>query len=423
MIITKKIVNNFLNLLVLFFPILIVSGNFLLNLFSVIFSLYALINFRNLLNQKILDKKIIFFLLSFVIFIFPYDSIDFKNSFIKYLTFTRYVLMFLGLFIFFSIQNNIKKFDYIYKIYLLFLVIISIDIIVEYTTGSNIFGYNSSYIGRIASFTNDELIIGYIFSFIVIFCISYISQIFRNNYIFLIGILLCILISFYIGERANFIKLTLILAIFYILNLKKINITKILVITAVISISSTLFYQFSKETNQVQKFSRLFITVQKSDETNLHSSIKEVIFNTPHAAHYHAAYQIFLNYPMFGIGINNFYNESKKDKYKNRSLLFNNIRSSTHPHQVYFEIISEVGIIGATYFVFVFFYPIIISINNFVKFKNYNLLGHLFLHFFFIFPLIPSGSIFSTIYAIPFWFNLSILVSLNIKIKEKNLQI
>ena len=34
------------------------------------------------------------------------------------------------------------------------------------------------------------------------------------------------------------------------------------------------------------------------------------------------------------------------------------------------------------------------------------------LHIFFIFPILPSGSFFGTIYGLPFWFNLSILIYL-----------
>ena len=82
---------------------------------------------------------------------------------------------------------------------------------------------------------------------------------------------------------------------------------------------------------------------------------KEVFYQSKHAPHYFTAYNIFLNYPIFGIGINNFHKESQKKIYENKDLMKTNLRSSTHPHQVYLEIISEVGITGLIYFIFVFF--------------------------------------------------------------------
>ena len=51
-----------------------------------------------------------------------------------------------------------------------------------------------------------------------------------------------------------------------------------------------------------------------------------------HAPHYLTAYNIFLNYPIFGIGINNFHKESLKEKYENKDLEKTITRSSTHPH-------------------------------------------------------------------------------------------
>ena len=78
--------------------------------------------------------------------IFPFESIDFKNSFVKYLSFFRFSLMLLGLIIFFEKENNLNKFFIkIYKTYTLILILIIMDVLIEYTFGSNIFG-NKSYI-------------------------------------------------------------------------------------------------------------------------------------------------------------------------------------------------------------------------------------------------------------------------------------
>jgi hypothetical protein len=89
--------------------------------------------------------------------------------------------MLFGLIIFFENQNNKNNFFLkIYKIYTLILAIIIVDIVVEYLFGTNILGYSSYLDGRIASFTNDELIIGYIFCFVSLFTLIYI---FKNTLI------------------------------------------------------------------------------------------------------------------------------------------------------------------------------------------------------------------------------------------------
>ena len=58
-----------------FFPIFIILGPFALNCFSIIFSLYAIINYKSLKQFKILNKKIIIIFFSFVVLIFPFESL------------------------------------------------------------------------------------------------------------------------------------------------------------------------------------------------------------------------------------------------------------------------------------------------------------------------------------------------------------
>ena len=54
--------------------------------------------------------------------------------------------------------------------------------------------------------------------------------------------------------------------------------------------------------------------------------------------------------------------------------------SSTHPHQIYLEIISEVGLLGLIYFIFIFLYPIFISLKSIMINNQVNVISHLLLH-------------------------------------------
>jgi len=411
----KSKIDIFLKFLVLSFPILIILGPFALNCFSLIFTLYAIHNYKILKKLNFFDKKIFIIFFSFIILIFPFESIDFKNSFLKYLSFFRFILMMLGLIIFFKKENKNNSILYkIYKIYIIILTIITIDVLIEYYFDSNLIGYSSYYSGRIASFTNDELIIGYIYCFLTLFSLVFIYKKTNHYYFFIIASIL-IIISFIIGERSNFIKLALLILFFSFLHFfyfKKFKIKNFVLLFSIIIIFFVSLYKFSINTPQGKKL--FFIDdliILKNDKFSL--NIKGRFYQSNHAAHYMTAYNIFLNHPLFGIGINNFHKESKKEKYYNKDLEKSNIRASTHPHQVYLEIISEVGLRGSIYFIFIFFYPIYTSLKSLTRDKEIIIVSHLFLHFYFIFPVLPSGSFFGTNYGIPFWFNLAILLYLS----------
>jgi O-antigen ligase len=415
-----SIINNkidiILKILLLSFPILIILGPFALNCFSIIFSLYAIFNYKKF---KIFNKKIFFIFFSFTILIFPYGSIEFENSFFKFLSFFRFVLMFFGLIIFFERNNKENNFFIkIYKAYVVILVVIIIDILKENFFGSNLLGFSSIYDGRIASFTNDELIIGYIFCFLILFTIIFIYKK-TNHYYFFVIVCTLLIVSFIIGERSNFIKLFLLILFFSLIHffyLNKSKIKNILLITPVIFILSISFYGLTKDTSQGKKFYRFSNELFVLEENKFSFKIKEKFYNSQHGPHYLTAYKIFLNYPIFGIGINNFYLESKKNQYVDKKLKWSGgSRASTHPHQVYLEIISEVGLIGLIYFIFIFFYPVYISLKTLIKTKKINVLSHLLLHIYFIFPILPSGSFFGTNNGVPFWFNLAILLYLSKK--------
>jgi len=425
-------INIFLGLLLLSFPILIILGSFALNCFSVIFSLYAIFNFKSITNINIINKKVIILFFSFIILIFPFESIQVKNSFLqssifKYLSFFRFVLMLFGLIIFFEKNNNENIFSKIYKTYVVILSILVIDILIEYFFGYNLLGYKSSQEGRIASFTNDELIIGYIFCFVALFTLAYIFKKF-NHYYFFILICIFVIVCFLVGERSNFLKFVSLIMLFYfiyfVLNFKKLKIKNLLIFTPIIIVAIFTFYELTKNTKQGSSLFRLTedLIIVKDGKFSL--NIVQRFKVSTHAAHYATAYKIFLNYPIFGIGINNFYSESKKEKYEDGKFGYTNatsdgivetpvLRASTHPHQVYLEIISEVGLVGLLYCIFIFIYPIFISLKSYMVRKEINLISHLLLHIYFIFPILPSGSFFGTNYGIPFWFNLSILIYLS----------
>ena len=300
------------------------------------------------------------------------------------------------------------------KYYIIYLIIISIDVIKEHFTGTNFLGYSSVYNGRIASFTNSELIIGYVFCFISLFCLDKFLKI--KNKFFIIALIFYILtISFIIGERSNFLKLFSLITVFYIFvylkenNFKIINFIKIFLLYLTIL---TLFFFTIKDTKQAEKFFN-FSNISKI------SNFETFANNLKHIPHYATALKIFYNNPILGIGINNFRKESKKEIYSEKKYKFNENRSSTHAHQLYLEILSETGILGIIYFLVLFLWSTYLSIKNYIQYNNLKIIPHFLINLFFIFPVLPSGSFFGTIYGLPFWYNFAIMLYLSQKSEIK----
>ena len=156
-------IDIFISYLIILFPIFIILGPLMMNFFSLIMSIYVFLYLEKLKEIIFLNPKFFLLILSFFIFIFPYNSINFEESIIKFISYFRFILMFFGIIIFLNNTNSDKLLKRIKKIYLILLIIISLDVLKEFFFEKNFLGFSTNYTGRIASFTNDELIIGYIF--------------------------------------------------------------------------------------------------------------------------------------------------------------------------------------------------------------------------------------------------------------------
>lgn len=405
-------IDLFISYLVILFPIFMILSPLMMNLFSIIMSIYVFLYLKKFKEIVFSNEKFFILIASFFLFIFPYDGNNFEESSIKYAAYFRHIFMFFGIIIFFSNIDSIKLLNRAKKFYIVLLSIISIDVLKEHFTGTNFLGFYTDYEGRIASFSNDELIIGYIFAFLVLFSFGIISETIKKHYTIIIFYII-IIISFLIGERSNFLKLLLIIiffSFFHLLLKNKFKLFKSLNLIFIISLLTISFLYITKNTNQAKKLYNLPISI--INNYSLSVPIIENFYDSKHAPHYLTALKIFVNHPIFGIGINNFREESKKQKYNDTRLKYSENRTSTHPHQIYLELLAEVGILGFLYFIFIFIWSFIAGIRCYLKDNSLNLLGHLMLHIFFIFPILPSGSFFGTIYGLPFWFNLSILIYL-----------
>ncbi|MDA7572699.1 O-antigen ligase family protein [Candidatus Pelagibacter sp.] len=298
-------------------------------------------------------------------------------------------------------QINFEK--VVFGFWTLVFLIVSLDGIVEIVFGFNTLGFSTPQEGRVSGFFGEELVLG---GFFHCFCLIFISYIFnffsKNNVFILLMIILLILISFLIGERSNFIKVFLSLSFlsFFIIKLK----LRYFIFSFIILFSILfLFINFNYESKN-----RYFDQVKKIYETK---EINSYLIKSPYGAHYNAAYKIFEEYPIFGIGIKNFRTESAKEKYKNDEYEWTQFRSTTHPHQIHLELLAETGIFGYIFFLFFILSSLYLSLKNYFKYKNTFQLSSILYVFFYLTPILPSGSFFATFSSALFWINYSIMVS------------
>jgi len=259
--------------------------------------------------------------------------------------------------------------------------------------------------GRLSGVLGEELKIGNYYLGFYFFCIAAIFTIFKkNNLIIIISIFFFTVISFLIGERANFLRVFFGIILFLLLldNFK----IKYKIYTA-ITIISFIALIFNLDEKYKSRFYNGFI----KDIYN--NGISTYFYNTQYGAHFSVAYKIFKNYPISGTGIKNFYFECTIDpkKYEDKRYVFSSSGCSTHPHQLHLEILSQVGIFGYIVFLFLFFYFFYRGFINYKKNKNIFHLSGLIFIFVSIFSLLPSGSFFTTYGATIFWLNIGLTLA------------
>ena len=394
------------------FPTAIIAGNLFINLFTILISLNFLFSIRY--NIHFLKDKLfyilIFFLLTLIInLIF---SVNIEN------TLPRVLKFFFIIFFIYEFQRIIQKFDNtylktIYKFWSILFVIISFDIIFEIMLGQNLLGFKANLPGRIASFFGDELVVGaYYHGFVLIF-LSYLINIKSNKYILLLSLICIIIISFFIGERSNFLRLSISILIFFLL-ITKFNYKIIIPIFIILFVSFFSIVNFNEEYKN--RYLYQFIPTHEASPILRPSGSLfslngyfDFMKKSQHGAHRISAYQIFKDNMYTGVGIKNFRDVVAEKKYENNEYLLTALRHGTHPHQIHYEFLSETGIIGYVSFLIFILFSLFLAIKSYLKSKNlYQLSGIIFV-IISLLPLIPSGSFFSTFGGGIFWLNYAIM--------------
>ena len=203
------LLSNLNYFLIIILPITILVGSLVSNITIILISIFFILDLVRRKNNFILkDRNFYFLLLIYFYLVFNSFFIS-ENSQapLKGLAFIRFILLSYAIF-FYS-----KIFDYSFlKYWAIIFLIVSFDIVFEFFLGFNTIGFESSYIGRIASFTGDELKIGGFYFGFIFLSLAFFSK----KKIFIPLLIIFILISLAIGERSNFLKISIMYFCFFI---------------------------------------------------------------------------------------------------------------------------------------------------------------------------------------------------------------
>lgn len=412
----KKKTDFLLFILFSIYPIAILVGNFAINLF--IFILGIIFLYKLLKNNKeIKINKLNFFLLTFF-FISLCINLIFTNNF--YLSYQRVLkFFFVILFIFsfnFIIKNHHKELRNIFGAWCIIFLLVILDLFIEFILGKNLLGQSTMMSGRLGSFTGEEAVIG---GFFLGFSLILLSYVYEKKDSIMLNLLLAvflIIISFFIGERSNFIR-TLLAILLYIFLIYKMKYKMKFILLSLILFFAYLMFLIASSNNSYKRNTllgeykmRYVIQIKQifdQSETN------RFLENSQYGAHRTVAKEIFLDNPFFGVGIKNFRIESGNKKYDNLNHKYNHLRVATHPHELYYEFLSETGIFGLSCFLIFIFTSIIFSIKNYIKEKNIYQLSGLIYILVSILPILPTGAFLSTYASSIFWINYAIMIGFN----------
>ena len=300
-------------------------------------------------------------------------------------------------------REDAKLFDKIFFVLTLIYLLLIFDSYLQFITGTNLLNFEKVGV-RVSSFFGDELVLG---SYVTRFFPIYVGLYFYNakkRKIFLLEkiavVFIFILISILViitGERTAFILyfICLILIFFFIRGLTKM---KFFFILAFI-VSSLLFISFNEK-----NFERLIT------ETKDQIFIKDKIVFYGERRHEYAnvSINIFKDNIIFGSGPKTYRIKSKDDRYRISDLSWN-----THPHNIYFQLLAETGLLGTIFIFSTFIYLFILLFRNYlINYKNKkDLRLNLNIKSFFIiaiviniFPLVPSGNFFNNWMSIVFFY-------------------
>jgi hypothetical protein len=396
------LLNRILIFLFFLFPITILTsnagGNFILASSIIVLLLYLLLKKNNIFLNK---DNINYFTNHYSLFAFSFSvyvvlslviNKNFNNSFL-YIRFWLYTLIII---ILIDNKNTLKYFSIFFFFIFNFFVA---DGFIQLITGYNVIlnpaidKYN-----LINGFFNDKKLgsaLSRLFP-IYLYLISQNQVLSQKKKIVFISCLATLVLLIFTRERVAMLLGSITFTIYYLINFNKRNLYVIFF---------GLFFFILTISLNVQIRNSLWV----GTTNQIFSNNKIFFWSEVHQGYAETSFIIYKNNMIFGSGAKSYREECK---------LINVSFCSTHPHNFFFQILSELGTIGIFFYLFFYIFLIKKLINSFASNNKYSILLISALLFNFN-PLFPSGSFFNSWLNCLLYFPLAFLIGKNELFKKK----
>ena len=376
-------------LLLFLLPLSVIFGNLILNVnIFFIISLYLIDIFKSQ-NLKLFfrNNKIIIFLLFFFLFFNLIVSINWQFTLRGQLGLLKHIFLYFALIHFFFKKES--NFELLTKMFFFAVLFVLVDSYIQFFFDKDLFGHKVSdnHGRRLSGPFGDEYIVG---SFILktIFITKY-NKYFENNYNWLVYLLISFILVILASQRMPALMLSASLIILFLIE-GKINLKSKISIFLISLLCLLLIFNYNSKIKK-HYIDRTFEQIGIYNNNNKTPNF----WDSQWGAHYLTAIEIYKDNLVFGSGLKTFRFECGKKQYNKINSLMADKRCSTHPHNIYLEVISETGTIGILFF----FYFLINFIKSSKLFSKKNIKNNpeiIILLFIFFWPFQSTGSLFST---------------------------
>ena len=401
---------NYFSYLLALFPLAFIAGNMIININIIIIILSSLIFFKKKIFKTkyyFLDTLILLFFTLVIITALINDynlfisGIEWRGNFstvIKSVLFLKYLLLYFA--IKFLIENkfiNLKVFSVSCLGATLF---VCFDIFLQLLNGKDIFGYEAINTGRkLSGPFGDELIAGgFIQRFSVFSFFLFPIFFYKKTHKYFKYIIPILFFIFFFGIILSGNRMPLILFIFTIFLIFSFNkkIRRYLLLFIII-FSLGFFLVFNLNNKVRDNFLSFQMQLSKMLIVIIHGDDKKE--NSPqYLKEFSTFYDTWQMHKYLGGGLKNFryYCHVRPNIDKSSGFICN-----MHPHNYYFEILTETGLIGFilvitifTYVLYLSFYKKYFTVSDLNK--NNIIIPFLFLFISEVFPIKSTGSFFTT---------------------------
>jgi len=370
-------------------------------------NIFFLIHIISKKNYVIFKNNIFYSLVALWFFLIMNTLMNdnFIENYSRSFGFIRFIILVFLFSYIFSYKNQKFK-ELILRFWSIIFFIVAADLIFEFFYGFNTLGLKSTFDGRLVGFMGDQLKIGHWF---LCFSLIIISRYLNKEKKLIFIIVLSLIVSFAIGERANFIRL--FLAFTFFLLITRILKPKILVsLICIFVLFVYLTFKFDKNNDAFQyRYFNQIVDVLKLP------SLQEMNNNNAYTPMFINAYDLFKKNKFLGVGLGSYLNKSHENFRLYKKINGYNVLPNTHPHQFHFEILALLGLPGYLFIITFLLYFLVKSFRFYINQKKYITLSSSLFIFVFLIPLLPTGSFFTTYGASMFWLNFSLMTLGNFK--------